>query len=140
MNTIYANGHRKTKGILLLPLLLLAFVCSANLFAQDRQKNIGESNSQESDSVGNAANGARIFVAYGCYECHGRAAQGAVTGPRLAPDPIPLPGIIRELRHPNEMPPYSEKTVSEAEIGDIRAFLLSLPASPKPDNIAILNK
>lgn len=80
-------------------------------------------------------------MAYGCYECHGRAAQGgAGTGPHLAPNPIPVASMIRELRHPNEMPPYSKTTISDAEIADIRAFLLTLPEPPKADSIAILKK
>jgi len=90
---------------------------------------------------GNAQNGAKIFVAYGCFECHGRMAQGAAaTGPRLGPHPISIAGMMKELRHPNEMPPYSEKTVTDAEIADIHAFLASLPDPPKPDSIPLLSK
>jgi mono/diheme cytochrome c family protein len=90
---------------------------------------------------GNAQNGAKIFVAYGCFECHGRMAQGAAaTGPRLGPHPISIANMIKELRHPNEMPPYSDKTVSDAEIADIHAFLASLPEPPKPDSIPLLSK
>jgi cytochrome c553 len=90
---------------------------------------------------GNAQNGAKIFVAYGCFECHGRMAQGAAaTGPRLGPHPISIANMIKELRTPNEMPPYSEKTVSDAEIADIHAFLVSLPEPPKPDSIPLLSK
>jgi len=90
---------------------------------------------------GNAQNGAKIFVAYGCFECHGRMAQGAAaTGPRLGPHPISIANMIKELRTPNEMPPYSEKTVSDGEIADIHAFLVSLPEPPKPDSIPQLSK
>jgi mono/diheme cytochrome c family protein len=90
-------------------------------------------------AAGNAENGKRIFTAYGCYECHGRVAQGASTGPRLGPHPIPLANVINELRHPNQMPPYTEKVISDAEIADIYAFLQSLPEPPKLDSIPILN-
>jgi mono/diheme cytochrome c family protein len=90
--------------------------------------------------AGNAENGKRIFTAYGCYECHGRMAQGAPTGPRLGPRPIALANIIKELRHPVEMPPYTEKVISDAEIADIYAFLQSLPEPPKPDSIPMLSK
>jgi mono/diheme cytochrome c family protein len=90
--------------------------------------------------AGNAENGKRIYTAYGCYSCHGYVAQGAGTGPRLGPRPIPLADMIKELRHPNQMPPYTEKVISDAEIADIRAFLESLPEPPKLDSIPLLSK
>jgi mono/diheme cytochrome c family protein len=91
---------------------------------------------------GSADNGRKIFVAYGCFECHGREAQGgAGTGPRLGPHPIAITAVWQELRHPaGEMPPYTEKTVSNAELGDIYAFLQSLPDPPKPDSIPLLSR
>jgi mono/diheme cytochrome c family protein len=89
--------------------------------------------------AGNVENGKRIFTAYGCYECHGYAAQGG-TGPRLGPHPIALANVIKELRHPTQMPPYTEKVISDAEIADVHAFLTSLPEPPKIDSIAILAK
>jgi mono/diheme cytochrome c family protein len=91
---------------------------------------------------GNATSGQKLFVAYGCFECHGRMAQGAAaTGPRLGPHPIAITAVLKELRHPaSEMPPYTEKVVPDSEVADIYAFLQSLPDPPKPDTIAILSK
>src|SRR3974390_1847527 len=44
----------------------------------------------EETQSGNAENGRKLFVKYGCYECHGREAQGGgLNGPRLAPNPGP---------------------------------------------------
>ena len=88
--------------------------------------------------AGNAQNGKKLFMAYGCYECHGTAAQGAPTGPRLGPHPVPITEGTHELRHPNAMPPYTERVVSDAEIADIYAFLQSLPDPPKADTIPLL--
>jgi mono/diheme cytochrome c family protein len=88
---------------------------------------------------GNLENGKRIYVAYGCYECHGYAGHGGA-GPKLGPNPIPLADMIKELRQPNQMPPYTEKVVTDAEIADIRAFLASLPQPPNPDSIPLLRK
>ena len=54
----------------------------------------------------------------------GREAQGASTGPRLGPDPIPLAQFMRFVRAPrNEMPPYTTKVLSDAELADIHAFV-----------------
>ncbi len=39
---------------------------------------------------GDAANGYKLFMADGCYQCHGTVGQGSRgTGPRLAPNPMP---------------------------------------------------
>ena len=80
---------------------------------------------------GAAATGRRLFVSYGCYQCHGREAQGSSAGPRLGPNPLPLDGFIRYVRHPRaEMPPYTARVVTDAELTDIHAFLQSLPRPP----------
>jgi mono/diheme cytochrome c family protein len=62
----------------------------------------------------------------GCYQCHGREAQGASTGPRLGPDPLPLPQFARSVRTPrNEMPPYTAKVLSDADLADVYAYVSS---------------
>ena len=91
--------------------------------------------------AGSAENGKKLFAKYGCYECHGREAQGGgLNGPRLAPDPLPLSVIRSYIRHPmGEMPPYTEKVVSEKDLDDIYAFLASQPQPPPVKSIPILN-
>jgi len=72
------------------------------------------------------ARGKQVFMRVGCYQCHGREAQGASTGPRLGPDPMPLPQFTRAVRTPRaDMPPYSTKILSEAELADIYAYVSS---------------
>jgi ubiquinol-cytochrome c reductase cytochrome c subunit len=89
-------------------------------------------------SGGNAQNGKQLFTADGCYECHGRAAQGGV-GPRIGPRPIPLAALITYVRQPSgEMPPYTAKVITDAELTDIYAFLQSIPDPPKVDTIPLL--
>jgi len=89
-------------------------------------------------SAGNADRGKKLFVDDGCWECHGRAAQGGV-GPRLGPHPLPLAAIIAYIRQPTaEMPPYTAKVISDAEIADIYAFLNTIPDPPKVDTIPLL--
>ena len=80
--------------------------------------------------TGSADNGKKLFVKYGCYECHGREGQGGVAfGPRLALDPIAYAAFVRYVRAPRgEMPPYSDKLItSEQDLADIHAFLASRP-------------
>ena len=89
--------------------------------------------SKPSDApAGNAENGKKIFNKNGCYECHGREGQGSVmTGPRIAPDPVPFDVLSRYLRKPTgEMPPYTAKVISDQELADIYAFLQSRPHAP----------
>ena len=90
--------------------------------------------------AGNAANGRKLFVSVGCYECHGYEAQGSTaTGPRLGPRPIAFAALSKYVRHPtNQMPPFTPKVVSDAQLEDIYAFLRSLPQPPDADTIPLL--
>ena len=92
---------------------------------------------------GDAANGKRIYLADGCFTCHGRSGQGgAYTGPApiLAHTGLPFDGFRGELRNPaNDMPAYSEAVLSDKDIADIYAFVESLPGPRSPKDIPILN-
>ena len=83
--------------------------------------------------AGNAENGKRVFMKDGCYECHGREGQGSnMSGPRIAPNPPPLEVILGYVRKPSgEMPPYTAKVISDAELTDIYAYLQSRPRPEK---------
>lgn len=87
--------------------------------------------------TGNAKNGKAIYTADGCYECHGREAQGGQgTGPKLGPAPIPYAAFAFQVRSPrDQMPPYTNKVLSDAELADIYAFVLAAPQPPKVDSI-----
>ena len=90
--------------------------------------------------AGNAKNGRTVYTADGCYECHGREAQGgAGTGPKLGPNPIPFTAFAFQVRSPrDEMPPYTSKVLSDTQLADIYAFVQSLPQPPKADSIPLL--
>src|SRR5262245_38419782 len=93
--------------------------------------------------AGDAANGKRVYLADGCYLCHGSSGQGgAYNGPApvLAKTEMPFDGFKGQLRSPsNDMPAYSDAVLSEKEIADIYAFVKSLPGRRNPKDIAILN-
>jgi mono/diheme cytochrome c family protein len=91
---------------------------------------------------GNAENGKALFAKIGCYQCHGREGQGSpATGPRLNQNPITYTRFVSYIRKPTgEMPPYTEKVVSEQQAADIFAFLQSLPKPPSPDSIPLLKQ
>ena len=54
---------------------------------------------QNAKSVGDAANGKRIYMADGCALCHGTVGQGGA-GVKLAPDPLPPPADVTPGRNP----------------------------------------
>lgn len=84
--------------------------------------------------------GKKTFVRFGCYECHGREAQGGgLNGPRFAPDPVPFSVELTYVRHPlGEKPPYTDKVVSDKDLADIYAYLKSRPQPPPVSSIPIL--
>ena len=96
--------------------------------------------STETAPAGNAENGKKLYTQYGCYQCHGYAAQGGV-GPRLAPRPLAFTAFSKYLRQPTgEMPPYTTKVLSDAQLADVYAFLRSVPQPPQVDTIPLLKE
>jgi mono/diheme cytochrome c family protein len=86
--------------------------------------------------AGNAAEGKRIYLATGCFFCHGRSGQGGMLNgpaPIIAKTAMPWEGFVNQLRHPiNEMPAYAEMVMPDKQVADIYAFLQSLPG-PVPN-------
>jgi mono/diheme cytochrome c family protein len=84
---------------------------------------------------GDVANGKKIFLAVGCFECHGRVGQGGAfngPAPRLAQTQLPFEGFEMQLRNPaNDMPAYSEQVMPEKDVADIYAYVKSLPGPSK---------
>jgi ubiquinol-cytochrome c reductase cytochrome c subunit len=89
---------------------------------------------------GDAKNGKRLYDAYGCYECHGGQGQGSpLSGPRIAPDPMHFGSFVRYIRKPSgQMPPYTSKVTTDAQLADMYAFLQSIPRPPDAKKIPLL--
>ena len=92
---------------------------------------------------GDATNGKRLFLANGCYECHGRVGQGGYfnyPAPTLAHTALPLEGFRALVRMGlNDMPAYKEQVLSDLELADIHAYLRSLPGPRPAKDIPQLN-
>jgi len=88
-----------------------------------------------------AARGKDIYMKTGCYQCHGTVGQGANTGPKLAPEPLPLESLIAFVRNAaaTAMPAYSAKMVSDAEMADIHTYLGSIKPPPQRKDVPLLN-
>jgi mono/diheme cytochrome c family protein len=89
------------------------------------------------DPVVNA--GAALYKKNGCYECHVNDGQGGPQGPRLGPNPIPLPRFVAYVRNPSgDMPPFTAKVISDDDLSKIYAFLQSRPTPPPVKEIPLL--
>jgi mono/diheme cytochrome c family protein len=99
---------------------------------------VGETPSPPGDPV----NGKRVFLADGCFYCHGTTgAGGGNAGPRLAPGPLPLEGVKAKVRTASgRMPVYSPAVLQDSEIADIVAYLQSIPPGKPAKDIPLLNR
>jgi mono/diheme cytochrome c family protein len=91
-----------------------------------------------------AANGKRVYLADGCFMCHGRAGQGGAMNypaPAIAKLEMPVESFASFLRDaPNDMPAYSADVLSDKEAADIHAFLQSLPGRKPAKEFPLLNQ
>ena len=98
----------------------------------------------EDAPTGDPANGKRLYLADGCFECHGRAGQGGTFNyatPALAQIALPVDSFIAFLREaPNDMPSFSSTVLSDKDAADIHAFLQSLPGPRPAKDIPLLNQ
>ena len=111
----------------------------ADLYAYLKSMSAAPASAQASaPAPGNADNGKMLYVKVGCYECHDRDAEGAGTGPRLAPNPLPWAAFSHQVRLPaNSMPPYTTKVLPDNQLADIYAFLQTLPKPPALSTITL---
>src|SRR5262245_43739725 len=88
-----------------------------------------------------AEKGKSAYIQHGCWACHGFQAQGGVTGPKLAPDPIPIEAFTAFVRTTDRaMPPYMEAILSNEDLADIHAYLQTIPKSADYKSIPLLNQ
>ena len=94
------------------------------------------------DSGSPAADGAALYVQFGCSGCHGYEAQGTVASPpvpRLAPPAYPYEAFAAFVRTPPRvMPAYSPNVLSDAQLREIFGFVESIPEPPAVDDIPVL--
>ena len=120
--------------------LAMAAIAGAQAPTTGRAAGSSSAASTQAAPTGNAANGKKVFSNDGCYECHGYEGQGGSAGAKLAPRPIAFTAFVNYVRRPtNQMPPYTAKVLSDQELADVYAFLLSIPPAPAARSIPELN-
>jgi mono/diheme cytochrome c family protein len=97
--------------------------------------------SQTATPAGDVAKGQAVFERTGCWQCHGHQGQGGREGPRIA-SPVPmnwqvLSTFVRTTK--GDMPPYTEKVLSNQELADVYAYLRSIPPPLEFKAIPLLN-
>jgi mono/diheme cytochrome c family protein len=90
-----------------------------------------------------AQKGKTAFIQHGCWQCHDYNGQGSVAtsnGKVIARTPLPLDAFVSFVRTTNgQMPPYRAPVLSDDELGDIYAYLQSLPEPKAVSDIPLLN-
>lgn len=119
----------------------LALVLAAGVLAAGLIASASPARAQDDTPKGDVSNGKRIYLADGCFECHGRVGQGGAfngPAPTLAKTMLPFEGFKMQLRQPsNDMPAYSDVVMPEKDMADIYAYLQSL-SGPRKD-ITMMN-
>ena len=92
-------------------------------------------------TTGNPTAGKPLYLDYGCYACHGFNAQTG-NGQRLLPPRLNQQQFVLYIRGPRtqQMPAFSQKMLSDAQVADIYAYVLSLPRAPELKDIPLLNQ
>lgn len=91
--------------------------------------------------AGSVQAGKTAYMDNMCHTCHGTLGQGGDrgAGPRIAPDPYPWEAFAMQTRRPRAgMPRYPVEFLSERQLADIYAYVLSLKQGPKARDIPLL--
>lgn len=134
MNRIFL--HRPSACLFVLGILGAALSFVVPVVPVQAQQQAGRA---EAAPAGNIEKGKNHFKTHGCVSCHGYSGQGGA-GARLAQNPLTFQAFANYVRRPKgSMPPFGNQ-VTEAELADIYAFLKSVPPSPDPKSIPLLNE
>jgi cytochrome c len=98
---------------------------------------------QGSALAASAEKGKTAFIQNGCWQCHDYNGQGSVAtsnGKVIARTQLPLDAFVSFVRTTNgQMPPYRAPVLSDGDLGDIYAYLQSLPEPKAASDIPLLN-
>src|SRR5437764_3339213 len=98
-----------------------------------------QTQTQPAAPTGNAQAGKDLYLRYSCYACHGYDGHGGA-GARLVPMRMTADRFTAYVRGPRtpQMPTYSTKLLTDAQLADVWAFIKSMPPSPEAKDIPLL--
>ena len=92
-------------------------------------------------TAGSLQVGKDLYLRYNCYACHGYDGHGGA-GARLVPMRMTDERFTAYVRGPRtpQMPAYSTKLLTDAQLADVWAYIKSMPASPEAKDIPLLSR
>jgi len=90
---------------------------------------------EESDQ--SEMDGRELYMSYQCWQCHGYEGQGGAAA-RVASTVYPFEAFARFVRHPNLMPAYTPKMLSDEKLRRIYDYVRSIPEPPPLEDIPAL--
>ena len=116
------------RPLICLPICLASFLDAASAQAPARTQ-----------TAGNAQNGKELYFKYSCYACHGYDGHGGA-GARLVPMRLTVDRFSSYVHNPRQMPPYTARVLSDAQLADLFAYIKSLPESRPAKDIPLLTR
>jgi len=83
--------------------------------------------------------GRELYMSYQCWQCHGYEGQGGAAA-RVASKDYPFDAFARFVRHPNMMPAYTPKLLTDDKLRLIYEFVRSIPEPPPLEDIPALGQ
>jgi mono/diheme cytochrome c family protein len=136
-----SKNHSRNSAVCCISLFFLLFIAGAMLFVRSGEaKSSGAQKQSGSAATGNPQNGKALYENQGCDKCHGSQGEGlAGSGqnagiPRIASTSMSFSDFLQQVRKPKgQMPPFSSKKLSDAELRDVYAYLQTLkPMAEQP--------
>ncbi len=106
---------------------VLAFACLA----------VAATGTVADESKSAKSNGRELYLDYQCWQCHGYEGQGGGAA-RIASTAYPFDTFARFVRHPDLMPAYPPKQLSDDKLRLIYEYVRSIPEPPPLADIPAL--
>lgn len=91
-------------------------------------------------AVAQQAEERNLYVAYGCFQCHGFEGQGGAAL-RIAPSAYPFEAFAQLVRRPsNEMPAYDPRELSDTDLRAIYRYVRSISEPPPLEDLSLLRR